>query len=68
MNTKKDYWEGDPGDEQEKIPLTAFELSELIEQKIEGGTENKPKGWKKEVNDLIEEYNLKVGSKVYKRV
>ena len=49
MGKNIDYYEGDLGDEQEKIPLGAMELSELIEQKIQSGTENKPKGWKKEV-------------------
>lgn len=70
MNMSKeipDYWEGDPGDEQEEIPLTAMELSEMIEQKLEGGTENKPKGWKKEVNSLIETYNTRYGH-IYKKV
>ena len=67
MRKNIDYYEGDPGDEQEKIPLGAMELSELIEQKIQNGTENKPKGWKKEVNALIDEYNSKYGH-VYKNV
>ena len=63
-----DYYEGDPGDEHEEIPLTASELSEMIEQKLEGGKENKPKGWKKEVNGLVEQYNKLVGKNIYKRV
>lgn len=67
MKKNIDYYEGDPGDEQEEIPLTAIELSEMIEQKLEGGSGNKPKGWRKEVNKLIEEYNGKYGH-VYKRV
>ena len=67
MGKNTDYYEGDLGDEQEKIPLGAMELSELIEQKIQSGTENKPKGWKKEVNGLIDEYNTRFGH-VYKNV
>ena len=62
-----DYYEGDPGDEHEEIPLTASELSEMIEQKLEGGKGNKPKGWKKEVNSLIEEFNKRYGH-IYKKL
>lgn len=67
MSKNIDYYEGDGGDEQEEVPLGAMELSELIEQKIEGGTEGKPAFWKKEVNKLIDEYNERFGH-VYKRV
>lgn len=67
MRKNTDYWEGDPGDEEQNVPLGAIELSELIEQRLEGGTENKPKGWKKEVNSLIDEYNSRFGH-TYKKV
>jgi len=64
MKKNIDYYEGDPGDEQEKIPLGAFELAELIEQRIESKGN---KGWKKEVNSLIDEYNERFG-RTYARV
>lgn len=63
MKKNIDYWEGE-SDEKEKIPLSAFELSELIEQRIESKGN---KHWKKEVNSLIDEYNERF-ERTYKRV
>lgn len=62
MNTrKKDYWEGEDDNSKEEIPLTAMELSEMIEQKIENGKKDNIKGWKKAVNSMIDEYNDRFG-------
>lgn len=60
MKKNINYYEGEEG-EEEKIPLSAFELAELIDQRIEGDHEKKPKGWKKEINSLIFEYNERFG-------
>lgn len=67
MSRNIDYYEGDGGDEQEGVHLGAMELIELIEQKLEGGSEGKPEYWRIEVNKLIEEYNERFGER-YERV
>lgn len=61
-NTKIDKWEGTEEQEGEDILLSAIELSELIEQRLESKSKNK-----KEVNELIDEYNVRFG-KTYRRV
>lgn len=69
MRKNIDYWEGDPGDEQPDNlnNLGAMELAEMIEQRIESGNQSGAKGWKKEVNSLIDEYNTRFG-KTFTRV
>jgi len=68
MSKNIDYYEGDFGDEQgEEIPMSAIELADMIEQKLEGGEEGRPKYWKRDTNSLIDEYNRRFGH-TYKRV
>lgn len=67
LNTNRDYWE-DEIEETEKVVLSAIEMQEMIEQKME----NRPTGgllrvWKKEVNNMVDEYNISFG-KIYKHV
>lgn len=67
MKKNIDYWEEDVN-VQEKVELSAWELSELIDQRLENRPRGKPsKSWKNELNGLIDEYNHKYG-KSYTRV
>lgn len=68
IDRKRDYYEGDLGDEQEeRVELGAMELAEMIEQKIALSPDGRPKYWKRETNKLIDEYNLRFGH-TFKRV
>lgn len=67
MKKNIDYWEEGGEDEESPISLSALELSEFIEQRLENRPSTITKLWKREVNELIDEYNNKFG-RVYKRV
>ena len=65
QNTNVDYFEEDPVN-REYLSMDALELSDFIEDKIKNRG-RMTKQVKKEINELVDEYNKKFG-KYYTRV
>lgn len=65
QNTKIDYTEEEGQDEI--VNMNAFELSELIENRI-NVPGRKSKQSIKEINNMIEHYNMSYGKGTYKKL
>lgn len=65
-NTNKDYYE-DQIEETEKVIMSAIDMQEMIDQKLENEPQKgtiSHRGWKKDINSLMVEYNSTYG-KIY---
>lgn len=60
-NTNRDYYEREEEGDEEKVELSGMELVEMIEQRLNMPLEGRPEYWRKDTNNLIDEYTRRFG-------